>query len=84
MCGRRPVGLYGPDDLGGLKGLPAWLFHGGRDEIIPPEESEFMAAALRSTGAEVRVTIYPHTRHDSWNEAYDTQELYSWLLEHSV
>jgi predicted peptidase len=83
VCGRRPVGLSGIEDVPGLRDLPAWVFHGSLDEVIPPGESEFMVELLRSNGENVRYTVFPNTGHDSWNEAYDTRELYSWFLEHS-
>ncbi|HUF39751.1 MAG TPA: prolyl oligopeptidase family serine peptidase [Anaerolineales bacterium] len=83
VCGRRPVGLSGIEDVPGLKDLPAWVFHGSLDEVIPPGESEFMVELLRSHGEDVRHTVFPNTEHDSWNEAYDTEELFSWFLEHT-
>jgi predicted peptidase len=66
-----------------LRTLPVWVFHGARDNVVPPDESERMVEALRKIGAkEVKLTIYPHAGHDSWTETYNNPEFYRWLLQH--
>jgi predicted peptidase len=67
-----------------LKKLPVWAFHGGKDAVVPPEESRRMVRALKKVGCrEVRLTIYPEANHDSWTETYNNPEVYDWLLKHS-
>jgi len=67
-----------------LKKLPIWVFHGGKDPVVKLEESERMVSALKAAGNQnVKLTIYPDAGHDSWTEAYNNQELYNWMLEHS-
>jgi predicted peptidase len=80
ICGRRPDGLRGADDVQVLRGIPTWVFHGALDQVVPIEESESMVAALRACGADVRYTAYPEARHDSWTQAYAEPELYAWLF----
>lgn len=64
-----------------LRSLPVWAFHGARDRVVPLEESERMVAALRAAGnREAKLTVYPETEHDAWNQAYTLPELYAWLL----
>ncbi len=63
-----------------LKNLPIWVFHGGLDEVVLPEESEKMVRALEKAGGKVRYTLYPEAYHDSWTETYDNPALYDWLL----
>ena len=65
-----------------LKHLPAWVFHGQLDTIVPIENGLQMIGALRNTGDEVRYTIYPDAGHDIWFPTYNNPELYQWLLEH--
>ena len=66
-----------------LKGLPIWAFHGGKDTVVPPGESERMVQALKGFGAgEVKLTLYPEASHNSWAQTYSQPELYQWLLEH--
>lgn len=78
------------DDLGGLwtldeaaqrmKGAPFWIFHGGRDDVVPPRRSREMAEALKRAGADVRYTEFPEADHNSWDPAYATEELWTWLF----
>lgn len=66
-----------------LQRLPVWAFHGARDELVPPGESERMVEALHHSGNKnARLTIYPESGHDSWTETYDNPELYQWFLQH--
>jgi predicted peptidase len=66
-----------------LKTLGIWAFHGAKDPVVPVEESQRMIEAVKKAGAEdVKLTIYPEARHDSWTETYRNPELYQWLLAH--
>lgn len=66
-----------------LKDLPTWIFHGGKDSLVPAGKSREMYRALRGAGnRDVRLTIYPKADHDSWTETYDNPELYEWMLAH--
>lgn len=29
----------------------------------------------------MKLTVYPEVKHDSWKQAYDDPELYTWLLQ---
>jgi predicted peptidase len=70
-----------PADAGKLKDLPIWVFHGGKDRVVPPSQSEDMVKALKEKGAaNIKYTLYPEAGHDSWTEAYNDPELYQWLL----
>ncbi len=67
-----------------LKNLPIWAFHGAKDSVVPPGESERMVELLNKLGVkEVKLTIYPEANHNSWTETYNNPELYEWLLKHS-
>ena len=61
--------------------IPAWVFHGGKDPTVPIENSKKMVDALKKAGGDPKFTIYPEAGHDSWTEAYNTPELYEWLLQ---
>jgi predicted peptidase len=60
--------------------VPAWIFHGADDPIIPVAESRVMADALTRAGGDVRYTEYPGVAHDSWAPAYAEPELMPWML----
>ena len=64
-----------------LRNMPAWVFHGARDTVVPPRESEAMVEALRRMGGKVEFTVYPEAGHDSWTAAYDDPALYEWFLK---
>ena len=67
-----------------LQRLPVWAFHGAKDRVVPPGESERLVNALKAAGlAEVRFTLYPEAEHDSWSATYANRELYAWLLAHT-
>lgn len=59
---------------------PVWAFHGARDSVVPANETLEMVSALRQKGVHARLTIYSDTDHDSWNQAYDNQQLYDWMF----
>ena len=61
--------------------IPAWVFHGGKDPTVPIENSKKMVEALKKAGGDPKFTIYPDAGHDSWTQAYNTPELYEWLLQ---
>jgi predicted peptidase len=66
-----------------MKSLGVWVFHGGKDPVVPLSESERMVEALKKAGVpDVKFTVYPEAGHDSWTETYKNPEFYRWLLEH--
>jgi predicted peptidase len=76
-------GFTTPQTRQALKGMPVWAFHGGKDNVVPPAESERMVKALTDLGAEeVKLTIYPEATHNSWEQTYSNPEFYQWLLAH--
>jgi predicted peptidase len=76
-------GFTSPGRRAALKGLPIWAFHGGKDDVVPPAESERMIQAMKLLGAsEAKLTIYPEASHNSWEQTYTNADLYAWLLEH--
>ncbi|MEO1012913.1 MAG: prolyl oligopeptidase family serine peptidase [Bacteroidota bacterium] len=77
VCGMAPV----PYASWINKELPIWVFHGEEDKSIPFSESEEMVRALKQMGYNVRFTNYPGVGHNSWVQAYTTEELYTWFME---
>ena len=63
-----------------LKEMPVWAFHGERDRVVPPSQSEQMVAAIRECGGDARLTLYPEAGHDAWTATYTSPELYEWFL----
>lgn len=63
-----------------LKGIPTWVFHGAKDNVVPLERSKVMVDALKAAGGEPKFTVYPDAGHDSWTAAYEDPKLYEWLF----
>lgn len=73
-----------PADAEKLKNLPIWVFHGTEDTAVPLKRSEEMVAAIKEAGGtNIRFTTLEHIGHNSWEAAYATPELYSWLDKHT-
>lgn len=67
-----------------LASVPVWLFHGGKDDVVPPQESRALNAALAAIeGAAVRLTEFPNANHNSWDAAYADPELAAWFVAHT-
>jgi predicted peptidase len=64
-----------------LKGVPVWVFHGAKDDRVPPVESEKMVAALEAAGADVRFSLDPERGHSPPSDEVHVQ-LFEWLLSH--
>jgi len=80
-AGVAVCGAGDPSRADVLAEKPIWVFHGLRDNIVPPAGSDEMVAALREAGSEaVRYTTYPDVAHESWKPAWREPEIVSWLL----
>ncbi|MCP4129521.1 MAG: prolyl oligopeptidase family serine peptidase [bacterium] len=64
-----------------IKQMPLWVFHGGKDPVVPLSRSKDMVSTLKACGSSVRFTVYPNAGHDSWTQTYNNPELYTWLLQ---
>ena len=65
-----------------LHEVPTWIFHGAKDDLVPPEDDRLLAAAFRAAGAkDLRHTEFPDANHNSWDPAYSqTPEFWTWLF----
>lgn len=62
--------------------VPTWIFHGGADPVISPDESRRMFQTLKASGFDVKYTEYEGVGHDAWDRAYAEPDLVPWLLSH--
>jgi antitoxin component YwqK of YwqJK toxin-antitoxin module/predicted esterase len=65
-----------------IKHIPAWVFHGAKDLLVPVRESEIMVASLKEYEGDVTFEVFPEAGHSPFNEVYDEQFLYDWFLSH--
>lgn len=63
-----------------LRHIPAWLFHGARDDVVPPVDDRRLHAAARTVGADFRYTEYPEGNHNAWDATYANPAMWDWLL----
>jgi predicted peptidase len=75
-------GAGNPAEVCRLKGVPTWIVHGGKDDIIPVESGREMARRLENCKADVRWTLEPDTGHDAWTKVYEDPATYEWFLAH--
>ncbi len=64
------------------KGLPIWIFHGEKDDIVLPRFSKAMARSINHHGGNAKVSLYPEDNHNSWDSALAEPYLLSWLFSH--
>ena len=57
-----------------------WIFHGAKDNTVPPVLSQEMYDALLKEKAKVKLTIYPEANHNSWDSAFAEKDLLPWLF----
>lgn len=67
--------------------IPVWTFHGMRDDIVDPADTQRIAEEIRAERARLglpadglRVTLYPEANHGSWEPALREPELPGWIL----
>lgn len=65
-----------------LKDIPTQIFHGGADQVVPPEESRSLHQALKELNANTTYTEYKDTNHNAWDPAYSTKNLPAWFMKH--
>lgn len=62
--------------------VPLWIFHGGKDTVVPLEKSEIVVNELKRLNAEIKFTVYPEANHNSWDPAFAEPGFLSWIFSH--
>jgi predicted peptidase len=60
--------------------VPVWIFHGGKDRVVPPNDDRRTFAAFKAAGADVRYTEFPEADHNSWDATYRHDAMWQWLF----
>lgn len=63
-----------------LAHVPAWMFHGARDEAVPPDDDRRLQQLAGAAGADFRYTEYPEGGHNAWDAAYADPAMWAWLF----
>jgi gliding motility-associated-like protein len=71
--------------------IPIWAFHGDADTVVPISRTTNMINAINACTPAIiptpKYTIYPGVWHDSWNNAYRTDNslhtpnVYEWMMQ---
>lgn len=61
-----------------------WVFHGGKDDVVPPINSTIMVKALQQHDFTVRYTLFHDANHNSWDPAFQDPEFLSWLFSQNL
>jgi len=64
--------------------IPVWVFAGGRDEAVPVQYFYEGMNKLEELGHDVRFTTEEDMNHDVWTRVYAGDDIYNWLLSHSL
>lgn len=64
------------------KGFNIWIFHGEKDDIVPPRFSKTMARTINHYGGNAKLSLYPEDNHNSWDSALSEPYLLPWLFSH--
>lgn len=83
--GAKDEAVFGtmPERVEKLATVPIWAFHGADDDVVPPAETRMMVERVRQAGGEVKLTIFPKTGHNSWDQAYGHKKAIRWLFKQS-
>lgn len=59
---------------------PVWIFHGGKDNVVPPVNDSTVYRAMQQRGMDVHYTLFPNDGHDSWDDTFADPDLLPWLF----
>ena len=62
---------------------PVWIFHGEVDAVVPVIYSQLMVESLLQNGQTPRFSLYPNVNHDSWTNAFNEPDFFSWVYGHT-
>lgn len=65
---------------GKISHVPAWVFHGAKDNVVAVHQSRQMVEALKRSGGSPKYTEYSDVMHDSWVKAFREPDLMPWLF----
>lgn len=78
ICGAANIPVF----LHTVHETPIWIFHGGKDDIVPPGFDRDLIKALMTRGQNnASYTEYPMANHNSWDSAFAEPKLLPWLFE---
>lgn len=77
ICGAAPL-----DFKVELSKTPTQLYHGSKDPVVHPNNSEAYYRAIKDSMHTHRLILYPEVDHQSWNNAFSESDFLSWIFSH--
>jgi beta-glucosidase len=69
-----------PEKASAMLDIPIWVFHGKKDDVVPPHFSRRMVDAIQREGGLAKITLYPDANHNSWDPAFAEPDYLPWLF----
>lgn len=60
-----------------------WIFHGAKDDVVDPQLSVDMVAAILKYGGKPNFSLYADDNHNSWDSTFAEPKLLTWLFSKS-
>lgn len=76
VCGS---GIYWFGEV--LTDIPIYAYHGDCDAVVPVNESVNMVSVVNRLGGNAKLKICYGRGHNTWEDAYENDELLNWLLK---
>lgn len=64
-----------------LRTVPIWMFHGAKDDVVPPDDARRLYQAALALHADLRYTEYPGANHNAWDPTYRNPAMWQWLFQ---
>lgn len=83
ISGKTLHNLFITDSACKLAGVPIWIFHGDRDDVVDVKETHHIAERLDQCNVHYSLTVFQGYKHwqPQW-EVYGEDKIYSWFLSH--
>lgn len=69
-----------PGFVPALTRVPVWAFHAADDQLVPPERSSDLVAAINAAGGRAFVSIVPKGGHNIGAVVLEREEVFQWML----
>jgi predicted peptidase len=66
--------------VGRIKNIPVWAFHGSADNAVPVCRSRDMVSALWKIGSNAHYREYPDAGHNVWTATYRDKQVLNWFF----
>lgn len=78
VCAPTDMMMYA--NIKQYKDLNMKIFHGGMDDVVPPENALNFYQNLHPVNPSAELVIFPNDNHNSWDSTYSDPKLYEWML----